>query len=631
MRSLLCVWGFVIMSLSGFSQFNYAVSNIPKSLLSRAGAVVVNSNESIEVKALDEVIYKGKKVISILNAASGGYGHIYMYYDKTRQIKSVKGIIYNEMGLPVSKFNDKDFRDQSAVSDFSLYEDNRVKYFHPAITSYPYTIEYEYEIKEKQSFYFPDWTPADDTNVAILSSSLNVVCPASFNLRFKEINYRGKAEISKTAETSIYKWSVSNLPAIKNEPYSPDRLQYLTIVKLAPQNFAYRNIKGSFTSWKDYGKWINDNLLIGRQELPESTKNQVAELVKDINAPKEKARKVYEYMQNKTRYISVQIGIGGWQPYPAAEVDRLGYGDCKGLVNYTKALLQAAGVESYYSVVKAGRFKQDILSDFTSLQGNHIILCLPFKNDTTWLECTSKYMPFGFLGDFTDGRQVLACTPEGGKLMRTPNLSAEDSKQIRNASFKIEGDGSIRGNMLTRFEGAQYNNHDVLLNEPYNEQIKKLPELYPLPNLEIESLEFKKDKGLKPATTETLKLFSGGYCSFNDGKIHIPLNLINKYPIPKEVTNRVNPFHIARGFIDEDTITYEIPEGYKLNTPADKKAFEKGFGSYLCDISISGNKIIYKRKLQLNEGTYKPEEYQEFVAFCELVADTDNARLILSK
>jgi heterodisulfide reductase subunit A-like polyferredoxin len=31
----------------------------------------------------------------------------------------------------------------------------------------------------------------------------------------------------------------------------------------------------------------------------------------------------------KSRYVSIQVGIG-WKPMDASDVDRLGYGDCKG-------------------------------------------------------------------------------------------------------------------------------------------------------------------------------------------------------------------------------------------------------------------------------------------------------------
>ena len=64
-----------------------------------------------------------------------------------------------------------------------------------------------------------------------------------------------------------------------------------------------------------------------------ATITKVKELVKDLKTVEEKAKKVYEFVQNKTRYIGVQIDIGGWSPITADRVDISGYGDCKGLTN----------------------------------------------------------------------------------------------------------------------------------------------------------------------------------------------------------------------------------------------------------------------------------------------------------
>ena len=627
-------WAIIILLLglvqAAYTQ-NYSAAAIPKPLLTRAGAVIRNSETVIEVKALDEVFYRKKYAVTILNSSAVDEATIVLSYDKNSSIKSVKGTIYNEFGLPISKISEKSFQDRSSVSDFSLYEDDRVKYFSPARVSYPFTIEYEYEIRTRQSLYFPSWVPGNSTGVAIESSSLTFICPETFNLRHKEFNYDKPVKQSTISGTTTYQWDVNNISAIREEPFSPGYEQYLVTVMLAPQQFAFRNMKGSFSNWQEFGTWMSNSLLKDKDIIPENTKDYILELTKNIPDQKEKARKIYEFMQNKTRYISVQIGIGGYQPYPAAEVDRLGYGDCKGLVNYMQSLLKVAGIESYYTVVHAGSFKRDMLADFASMQGNHIILCLPFKNDTTWLECTDKYAPFGFLGDFTDDRNVVVCTPEGGKIMRTTKFPASDNKQIRTAKFKIDEKGSLNGTINTSFTGTQYDNHHVLLNEPYAEQLKKLPELYPLPNLKILSFDFTQNKGLAPETRETISLNSGNYGSITNNKLSFPLNTINKTHPVKEVRNRVNPVCVTRGFYDEDMVSYEIPAGYKLNLAPHKKTINKIFGQYTADITMEGNTLTYTRKLTLHEGNYKAEQYQDMVDFFQAIADADSIQVFLTK
>src|SRR6202012_2807406 len=141
----------------------------------------------------------------------------------------------------------------------------------------------------------------------------------------------------------------------------------------------------------------------------------------------------------------------------------------------------------------AGRnYKVSMLDDFASMeQGNHIILCLPFKNDTTWADCTSQTIPFGYLGDFTDDRTVLACTPEGGKLLHTPKYTTVKNSQVRKADFVINANGELSGKMVTTFKGTDYEDREFLINEPRTEQYKMLQKVYPINNMDIESLDLK--------------------------------------------------------------------------------------------------------------------------------------------
>ena len=107
-----------------------------------------------------------------------------------------------------------------------------------------------------------------------------------------------------------------------------------------------------------------DNLLFNKNQLSIATTTKIKDLVKDVTSPIEKAKIVYEYVQNKTRYISVQVDIGGWQPITANKVDEVSYGDCKGLTNYTKALLDVVGVKSHHVILYASN-NRNVDKNFT--------------------------------------------------------------------------------------------------------------------------------------------------------------------------------------------------------------------------------------------------------------------------
>ncbi|WP_345953050.1 DUF3857 domain-containing transglutaminase family protein [Mucilaginibacter sp. PAMB04168] len=623
-----------IIACQSYAQARYEVAAIAKDLLPYASAVVRNMEVTTEVKDLTNTTYHYKTAVTVLNKNGDSDASIRIWYDKSRRIKYLKGTLYNELGMPVNKFSDKNFTDQSAADGFSMFTDTRFKYYQPAVTDYPYTVEYEYEVNAKQSLNLSEWQPNAGTGTAVEHSSFQLVCKPDFPIRYKEINYQGKAKTATNAAgLNTYSWEVSNLKALRNEPYSPDPERYQTMVKIAPDHFTYEGFEGSFSDWKGLGGWVYSKLLVGRTVLQPATVAFIRGLTDTITSQKLKAKAIYEYMQRKSRYVSIQVGIGGLRPFTASEVDQLSYGDCKGLVNYTQALLKAVNIESYYCIVQAGSMKKSLMPDFASIeQGNHIILCLPFKNDTTWLECTSKHMPFGFLGDFTDDRWVLACTPDGGKLMHTPVYTSADSRQSRKAMLTLKEDGELAGNMVTTFEGTQYDNITLTPGE-ISDEIKDAVKRYSIENLEIEDLKLSPLKTLHPVNNEEMKFKARDYASVSRGKLFFMANLANRRTsVPREVRNRTTEVYINRGYTDVDEITYQIPAGYKLDNNPLLVTINKPFGRYTASAFLNkDNQVVYKRTLEIIDGTYPKEKYEELVDFYQHVADADNHKIALVK
>jgi hypothetical protein len=624
---------FVILlltvSFQSQAEVLFPVADIPQSLRTGSNAVIRNMETQVNMLATDHVVLTVKKAVTVLNKTGESRAELAIYYNKNTSIKSVKGLVYDANGLQIGKFSLSNFIDESAISDFSLYEDERVKHYLPSVTTYPYTVSFEYQVVFKQNLIIPDWYANPYPDEAVEKSSYTFTCKPADQIRIQEKNYAGKGTVENAEQVKTYHWEVTAVPAFKREPFAPPADDYRTYVKVSAAQFSYYKSQGSYSNWNELGKWVYNDLLKSRQQLSPAVTAEVQELVKGLNSDKEKAKKLYAYMQQKTRYISVQVGIGGFQPMFANDVHNLGYGDCKALVNYMQSLLSAVNIKSLYCVVNAGKYKENMDPEFASMdQGNHIILCLPLEKDTTWLECTSQVVPFGYLGDFTDDRTVLACSESGGMLLHTPNLKPEMNLTSRHADLNLDKDGNVRGTINTSYKGAQYDTYEYILTKPYAEQLKLLKSYYDVDNINFEGLKFKQDKGADPVTTEAFSLEIPNYAPKGSSMTYLVLNAFNRQGIVPEVSNRTLPVYINRGFTDEDELSYHIPEGYHAEYKPEDVKLKTPYGSFSAEVVLKDQLLVYKRKFVLNAGRYPAKEYAAFSSFMNQVSSADLNKVV---
>jgi len=631
MRNMICLLALLLVSQAR-GQSDYAVGHLTDVLKNRADAVVRHETINVDMQSPTRVRYAVKRAITVFNRAGEAKARLVLHYDKSTAIKRIAGRVFDANGFQTGKFSQRDFRDESAVSSVSLYEDSRRKHFLPSVTSYPFTVEYDFEVELKQNLIIPAWRPNAHSDVAVEHSEYTFVYDPAEQVRIRTANYEGAPESGMVDGRKVLSWRVNNMPARRQEPYGPDPETYVTTVRIAPVEFSYYKHKGRYTDWNELGHWMYGALLSDGRTLPAPTVQEVRSLVAEAASDKEKARILYDYLQRKTRYVSVQIGIGGFKPMPASEVDRLGYGDCKALVNYMQALLDVVDIPSYYCVVQAGNAKRDIQADFAGMeQGNHVILCIPFANDTTWLECTSQRIPFGYLGTFTDDRTVWACTPEGGRVLRTPGFNAEESTQVRQAVLTLGADGTVAGSVKTVFSAGQYDNHLEIAGTSGQEQLKLLKEAYDIDHITFSNIAYDKRLDGQPELEETFEVNLDRYAPENDGQVFLETNVFNRRGMVPEVKNRTLPLYINRGYTDEDQLNYTLPEGYLLISGPTAMELDSPFGRYETTVRQEGNQLLFYRRLTVYGGTFASEKYEAFREFMNRIAVLDNQKSVLAR
>ena len=615
-----------------FSQdFQLSYLSIPDSLKTDANAVIRYDHTNIEIQSSSKMIINKEMVVTVLNKHGDGDGLIYLYYDKYRKIKNANAKIYNAFGIEIKKIKLSDFEDVSSADGFSLYTDDRLKYYEHIPLSYPYTIKYNYEIVTSNTAFIPNWLPIKYYYASTEHSSFTLTYPEDITINHKE-KYLNNYQIENNSNKNKFSYVLKNAKAIENESLSPYFLNYGPHVRFAANKFHLSGVDGKANNWEEFGKWMYDKLLVGRSDLPVSTKIEIQDLVKGIDDPIERARLVYDYMQEKTRYISIQIGIGGWKPMLANEVDKLGYGDCKALTNYTHSLLKAADVNSYYTIIYADK-RRNIDSDLASIQGNHAILMVSTKKDTVWLECTSQKVPFGYLGDFTDDRDALVVTPEGGKIIHTKSYSNTESKQLITGEYTIDEYGNISAKAKIESYGVQYDDNYMIADMDSKEKDKYYKGFFKtINNVTIDKINVKSDNN-STLFTENIEFTASNYGIKSGQRMLIRLNAFNvNNNIPKRIRNRKLPLEIQYGFLDIDEVIINLPKNYKIEALANDKVKETKFGTYKIKIEkVNDYQLKYSRELLIKQGNYSVEDYEEYRKFNKKINQLDNSKIVLIK
>ncbi len=617
-----------------FSQdLSLSILTIPDSLTKNANSVIRFDETTVELVSQRKMIVKIKKAVTVLNELGDGESKIRVHYDKNRKIKSLKILVYNSLGIEIKKVSKKDIKDYAAADGISLFNDGRLKYYNYVPTSHPYTIYYEYEIESPNTAFITRWYPFDSYNQSIQKSSYTINFPNNIKLKSSEKKFK-EFNVERKESATNFSYIIYNSPAIKHEEYCPSYQEIMPWAMLATNKFHLEGYDGEANNWKEFGKWMHDKLIASRMKLPEATKLNIKNLVKGVDDPIDKAKIVYDYVQKKTRYISVQVGIGGWMPMLASDVDKLSYGDCKALTNYTKTLMDEVGIESYYTAVYGGRNIRSMENDVVSVQGNHAFLYVPSKKKDYWLECTSQTVPFGYQGTFTDDRDVLVIKPEGGEIKHTNIQDDKNSFQKTIANYKLNNDGSIKGKVKINSSGIQYDDHYSLENKHEREVNKYYKSNYwsYINNLIIDNYSFDNNKD-SIIFKENVTINARDYATFSGDRMLFTLNAFNRVSrVPKRYRNRKLPLKISRGFIDNDTFEITLPDNYKIEAIPNNVTIENKFGTYEFSIKkVSDTKLKYSRTYLLKKGTHPKEEYNAFRNFRKKIAKHDKTKVVLIK
>ncbi len=607
---------------------SYDLSSISEAVKKNASVIKRYENIVFEVTDLDRASLQVHKVITVMNEDGKSALSFSVYTSKFETLEEADVKVFDANGKQLYKFKKKDFILMSFGD--GLVDDVKTNVLNVSAATYPVTLEFKYEIRFRGILNYPRYQIMVP-GAGVEYSSYTAKVPRNLDLRYKEKNIFLSPTINDDGIYKYYKWVVNGLAPIAFEEGAVNYWNRYPSIFIAPNRFKMDDYVGDMSSWTKFGLWYGE-LKKGMDVLSEDRTVFFREMVRDAKDENEKLKRVYDYLQKNFRYVSIQLGIGGFKPFPAIFTDQKKYGDCKGLSNYTQAALNAVGIKSYQALINRQYNDEPVDPSFSYNQFNHVILCVPLKKDTIWLECTSNTLSPGKLDITTENKNALLITENGGVLVPTPRSRASENifESVTHIQLKDDGSGSTMSSINA--EGEYKDQMQYVIDEKKDNQKSIIVNYFGFK--QPDEFTITKKYGAENLMTslemeiEKIPEFVASNKMFINPRIY---KLWSQKLPPGE--SRKLDYYFSFPFIKTDTSIFKIPEGYIMDALPKAKDLKSEYSEYTTSFwySAAENAIYSTAFLRLNQHKIPAAKYAEVKRFFDDVLMHDQQRIVIKK
>lgn len=418
---------------------------------------VVTVSDANDIRRMHRVVYR------VLTTAGRDVAEATVVYDNQTKITSMNAWGINAAGEEFAA-GKSEIYEESAGEWFELFDDQKVRKIRIPSAEPGSVVAAQYEQRVRPFFLYDAWQFQRDIPVRVARYTL--ILPAGWR---HEEHWFHAAGVAPQVNGNAVTWEVRDVPEVRRERGRPsfDAVAgRLSINFLSPQESPHR-------TWSDIGRWYAQ-LASDRLSPTPELQAKVHQLVDGIGDPAARMRALARFAQRDVRYVAILIGIGGWQPHPAADIFKNRYGDCKDKATLLSTMLREIGVESYYLVVNTDRGTVD--RDFaTAAIFDHVVLAIRIPdnvNDPSLhvfqhprlgrlliFDPTHETVPFGQIPHYLQENVGLLVTGDGGELIDVPLQPPPANRLARTAKLTLDGSGSVSGTVIEVWNGwmaAQY-------------------------------------------------------------------------------------------------------------------------------------------------------------------------------
>ncbi len=363
--------------------------------------------------------------------------HLVFYENKFVRLKKVEITVEDSRGQVIGSYDKNDLsRDCGFGAGYQVFSDICTYYLAPTSAGYPYAIEYHLKQELKSLFFLSGPRVAYDIPVNSMESRLE--CPADLKVHYKVYGLDINPEETVSDGDRVLIFSGNDIPAIDTDTLSRLDGSRAGEICMVANKFDFAGREFSGWNWSGIGAWYAD---VARDRYEHRLSGPSSSALSQPDAL-ETMKQVYNSVSNKTRYVSVSVGVSGWRPRKVEETRKTRYGDCKDMSTMLVSDLAQHGIEAF-PVLVLTRDEGYVDPDFPSFEFNHVIAVALHSNDTVWMDPTCQWCPFGELPWTDEATSALLVTDTGGVLVNTPRAPSEKNHTIREVRIEMLPSGKL--------------------------------------------------------------------------------------------------------------------------------------------------------------------------------------------
>jgi hypothetical protein len=247
---------------------------------------------------------------------------------------------------------------------------------------------------------------------------------------------------------------------------------------------------------------------------------------------------------------------------------------------------------------------------------------------------TNQYVPIGLLPTYLQGGYGLLVAGADSEAIALPVLKPDADTVNRTATFTLDTDGSLTGNVTVKRLGASSDDlrHSFTMSSDKEKRQSLEDSLRSdFSSFQVDKEEIENTRDLDQALTLRYDFTASSYAKNAGDLLLVRPRVLSTDALHISDPTRKFPVEFASTGEWRDSFDVKIPAGYTVDELPDPVNVDAGFASYHSDVKADGNVLHYSREYVVKKLDVGADDYAALRKFESEIYTDENRSAVLKK